>query len=42
MVRAIDALLAGETFYGSASEGFTGEKRAPKPGVLFCQALAFA
>jgi DNA-binding NarL/FixJ family response regulator len=42
LVRAIDALLAGETFYGSTPEGSPGEKRTPKPGLLFCQALAFA
>ena len=42
LVRAIDALIAGETFYGSAPERKKAEKEKPDRGPLFCQALAWA
>jgi len=43
LVRAIDALLAGETFYGgSPEEGKNGVKGKGEPGPIFCQALAWA
>lgn len=40
LVRAIDALLSGDTFYGSLA---TKRSRSPKEknGPLFCQALVF-
>jgi DNA-binding NarL/FixJ family response regulator len=41
LVRAIDALLGGETFFGTASEVRAGKEK-PERGPLFCQALAFA
>ena len=41
LVRAIDALLAGETFYGSSSQKGSSVKQASRPEPIFCQALAF-
>ena len=41
LVRAIDALLGGETFYGAAPEGKAGKEK-PRGGPLFCHAVAFA
>lgn len=41
LVRAIDALLAGETFYGPSSEKGNPAKQASRPEPIFCQALAF-
>jgi DNA-binding NarL/FixJ family response regulator len=42
LVRAIDTLLAGNTFYGAPPERSRVEKRKTDPGTLFRQALAFA
>jgi DNA-binding NarL/FixJ family response regulator len=40
LVRAIDTVLAGGTFFGAPPKPDTaGDK--PNPGVLFCQAFAF-
>ena len=41
LVRAIDALLGGETFYGPAPGEKLGKEK-PQRGPLFCQALVFA
>lgn len=42
LVRAIDALAAGNTFYGAAPERGGGGERKREWGPLFCQALAWA
>jgi DNA-binding NarL/FixJ family response regulator len=42
LVRAIDALLSGQTFYGSTPDAQSANKADKKMGPLFCQALAFA
>jgi DNA-binding NarL/FixJ family response regulator len=43
LVRAIDALLAGNTFYGEAAgEGKSAAKRETERGPMFCQGLAWA
>jgi len=42
LVRAIDTLLSGGTFYGSPQALEHAKKEAPKSGTFFCQALAFA
>jgi DNA-binding NarL/FixJ family response regulator len=42
LVRAIDALLAGETFYGSSAQKRISETEKSRSEPLFCQALAFA
>ena len=42
LVRAIDAILAGDTFYGAPSVSEAPAKSAKKPGTLLYQALAFA
>lgn len=42
LVRAIDALLDGNTFYGAPSETTKPENDKAGPQTLFCQALAFA
>lgn len=41
LVRAIDALLGGETFYGGLPGEKTGKEK-PGGGPLFCQTVAFA
>jgi DNA-binding NarL/FixJ family response regulator len=42
LVRAIDALLGGHTFYGSSSEPMKTQKEKTSSGNVFCQMLAFA
>ena len=43
LVRAIDALLEGDTFYGeSRKQAFETKKEKENPGNTFCRALAFA
>jgi DNA-binding NarL/FixJ family response regulator len=42
LVRAIDALLGGDTFYGSSPEPVKLQKEKTSSGNIFCQALAFA
>jgi DNA-binding NarL/FixJ family response regulator len=42
LVRAIDALLEGKTFYGAAQEPVKLAKESSSSGNIFCQALAFA
>jgi DNA-binding NarL/FixJ family response regulator len=43
LVRAIDALLAGETFYGgTCEEAKSREKENQERGPIFCQGQAFA
>jgi DNA-binding NarL/FixJ family response regulator len=42
LVRAIDALVAGDTFYGASREPATMREEKSNPGNIFCQALAFA
>lgn len=42
LVRAIDALLSGDTFYGSQEQPAPAKKEKPSTGTIFCQALAFA
>jgi DNA-binding NarL/FixJ family response regulator len=42
LVRAIDALLEGKTFYGAAPEPAKPAKENSSSGNIFCQALAFA
>jgi DNA-binding NarL/FixJ family response regulator len=42
LVRAIDALLAGKSFYGAAPAPATPVKENSSSGNIFCQALVFA
>jgi DNA-binding NarL/FixJ family response regulator len=42
LVRAIDALLAGDTFYGAAPDPAKPAPEKSNPGNIFFQALAFA
>jgi DNA-binding NarL/FixJ family response regulator len=42
LVRAIDALLEGKTFYGADSEPAKPAKENSGSGNIFCQTLAFA
>ena len=42
LVRAIDALLAGKTFYGSAPAPAKPVEKNSSSGNIFCQAFAFA
>jgi DNA-binding NarL/FixJ family response regulator len=42
LVRAIDALLAGGTFYGPSAEGSKAEKEKTNPSARFRLTLAFA
>jgi len=42
LVRAIEALLGGDTFYGAASEPAKPAPQKSKTGNIFFQALAFA
>jgi DNA-binding NarL/FixJ family response regulator len=41
LVRAIDVLLGGKTFFGAVPEGKSGKEKRER-GQLFCQGLAFA
>jgi len=42
LVRAIDALLAGDTFYGTSQGTVSVKREKSTPGAIFRQALAFA
>jgi DNA-binding NarL/FixJ family response regulator len=42
LVRAIDALIAGDTFYGAAPEKVNAEPGKSSTGNIFFQALALA
>jgi DNA-binding NarL/FixJ family response regulator len=42
LVRAIDALIAGDTFYGSLPEPVKAKQEKSGTGNVFFQALAFA
>ncbi|HXZ78302.1 MAG TPA: response regulator transcription factor [Terriglobales bacterium] len=42
LIRAIDCLLAGDTFFGALPEKSKKENEEPNPGSLFCMGLAFA
>lgn len=42
LVRAIDALLAGDTFYGAAPESAKPRQEKSSSGNVFFQALSFA
>lgn len=42
LIRAIETLIRGKTFFGSLPEQKSQEKTDPKPGTLLCRALAFA
>lgn len=42
LVQAIDALLAGGTFFGAPPKAQPAEGSKPKPGISFCRDLAFA
>lgn len=42
LIRAIDSLIRGKTFFGSLPEPKTQEKTDPNPGTLFFRAFAFA
>jgi DNA-binding NarL/FixJ family response regulator len=38
LIRAIDCLLAGNTFFGAPPESENQENDKPNPGILFCRA----
>jgi DNA-binding NarL/FixJ family response regulator len=42
LIRAIDYLLAGDTFFGAPPEQVKHERDKPNPGTLFCLGFAFA
>ena len=42
LVQAIDAILAGGTFFGAPPKPERAGGDKSNPGVLFCQAFAFA
>lgn len=42
LMVAIETILAGGTFFGSAEKSPSAEKDKPNPGIIRCQALAFA
>jgi len=42
LIRAIDYLLAGNTFFGAPPAHVKPEKDKPNPGTLFCLGFAFA
>jgi DNA-binding NarL/FixJ family response regulator len=42
LVKAIDALLAGGTFFGAPQEAAPKRDDKPNPGVVFFQGFAFA
>ena len=42
LIRAIDSLIRGKTFFGSLPEEKNQEKPGPNPGTLLCRAFAFA
>jgi DNA-binding NarL/FixJ family response regulator len=42
LVEAIDALLAGGTFFGAPPEAEPDKGSTPNPGVSFCRGWAFA
>ena len=42
LIRAIDCLLSGNTFFGAPPEPVKTEKTKPNPGTLFRLAFAFA
>jgi DNA-binding NarL/FixJ family response regulator len=42
LIRAIDYLLAGNTFFGAPPERVKPDKDKPNPGTLFCLGFAFA
>jgi DNA-binding NarL/FixJ family response regulator len=42
LIRAIDYLLAGNTFFGAPPERVKADKDKPNPGTLFCLGFAFA
>jgi DNA-binding NarL/FixJ family response regulator len=42
LVRAIDALVAGDTFYGAASDPSKAAPENPNPGNVLFRTLAFA
>lgn len=42
VIRAIDSLINGKTFFGSLPEENNQKKPDPNPGMLLCRAFAFA
>jgi DNA-binding NarL/FixJ family response regulator len=42
LIRAIDYLLAGNTFFGAPPESAKQQKDKPTPGTLLCLGFAFA
>jgi len=42
LIRAIEYLLAGNTFFGRPPEQVKAEKDKPNSGTLFCLGFAFA
>lgn len=42
LIRAIDSLIRGKTFFGSLPEPKNQAKTDPNPGTLLCRAFAFA
>jgi DNA-binding NarL/FixJ family response regulator len=42
LIRAIDYLLAGNTFFGAPPESAKQEKDKPTPGTILCLGFAFA
>jgi DNA-binding NarL/FixJ family response regulator len=42
LIRAIDCLIHGKTFFGSLPEATNQEKPNHNPGTLLCRAFAFA
>jgi DNA-binding NarL/FixJ family response regulator len=42
LIRAIDALLAGDTFFGGPEKSGKREEEKPNRGILFCQVFGFA
>lgn len=42
LVVAIDAILAGGTFFGTPEKPASGKSKKHNPGILFCRGFAFA